>query len=320
MQIFKKLFFAIPFLVLFYLATYSLAPIVKNVYGVFNFSLETFLGMVLALIFLALSLICYLIFQALAQDYRLVLPVIGVACFAPAVYFPLPLSYLIVGGFLVSFGIIYYLLEKRLKGYLTFEASPLLHPSLKMLSGLIFLTLTLAYFSIATQEIKKNGFQIPDALIEAALKVASPQVQGMSISKDSSGHKMLAQLPTISKEQIEFLKKNPALLKQYNIDPEVLNNIGGSTEQSHEVSPKTDSPLGGSIKDFLNAQLQKVIEPYLKYMPFILSALFFVTLQTLFSLLIIFVPLVFWLIFYILEKTNFVHFEKEMREVKKLVV
>lgn len=315
MQVFKKLIFAIPFLLLFYWSIYLLSHFIVDTNLIFNFDLQIFLSLILALIALTLSLYFFAVFSVFAQDYKIVLPVVGVACFAGAVYLPLPLSYFVVAGLLLTFGVVYYFLDQKIKTCLAFQPNNLLLPALKTLASLIFIVLSFAYFTVASQEIKEKGFQIPDSLIDAALQIAGPgtgDVQGTQI----------AQVPSITPEQIAFLKKNPQLLKQAGLDPKVLESLNqkSSSSSAKEATSASPQQSNGAVKGFVKAQFQKMIESYMKYIPYILAALFFTTLQGLFYFISIFLPIINLLLFWILEKTGFIHFEKEMREVRKLVV
>lgn len=90
-------------------------------------------------------------------------------------------------------------------------------------------------------------------------------------------------------------------------------------ESSLNMMPQQNLP-SELIKPMITEQLQNIIKPYQNIIPAILALLLFLTLQSFVAILGIFLSPIIWLIFYILEKTNFIHFETEMREVKKLVV
>lgn len=77
-----------------------------------------------------------------------------------------------------------------------------------------------------------------------------------------------------------------------------------------------DNFLKQTVKD----QVQNIIKPYQDFIPAILAVLLFFTLQSFIAVLSVILPPLLWLVFFILEKTNFIHYEIEMREAKKLVI
>lgn len=74
------------------------------------------------------------------------------------------------------------------------------------------------------------------------------------------------------------------------------------------------------IKDGVKSQLDQIIKPYLTFVPILISATFFFTLNWITSILSLFLSPLLWAIFKILTETGFATFTTEMREVKKLVV
>ena len=74
------------------------------------------------------------------------------------------------------------------------------------------------------------------------------------------------------------------------------------------------------IKSTVNDQIQNLIKPYLNFIPAILALLLFFTLQSLNSLINLFIAPLIWLIFLVLEKSGFIKFTTEMRPVKKMVL
>ncbi len=91
------------------------------------------------------------------------------------------------------------------------------------------------------------------------------------------------------------------------------------TEQVQMSVINTDL-IRDTIKQTAKDQIQGFIKPYQSFIPAVLAVLLFLTLQSLTSILNLFIYPLLWLIFFILEKTGFVKFEIEQREVKKLVI
>lgn len=86
------------------------------------------------------------------------------------------------------------------------------------------------------------------------------------------------------------------------------------------INPKILNSLDSSVSQALKDQIQSFIKPFLGYIPIILALLLFLTLQSITSLISLFIHPLLWLIFLILEKTGFVKFEEEQRTIKKLFI
>lgn len=303
-MLFKKVIFAIPFLLLFYLFYFKLNPVFGDIYIIFNLDLQILIDLLVLVALLALASFFFVIFSALANDWRIILPTATVGAAAPLILSAQPLSFLMAGGTFASFLLIYFSLSNKLTTYIDFKPTTLLNPSIKTLITLLILIISITFYLKANMEIKQKGFEIPDSLIDAALKIVQPQTQVKGVQT--------AQV-TLTPEQIELLKQNPDLIRQQGIDPSLLDSL--SPQDSGE-----NQDLSGTLKPLLKEQVQKIIEPYLNYIPAILALLFFFTLQFFSSIILLPMPLFISGIFWILEKTSFIKFEKESREVKKLVV
>lgn len=152
----------------------------------------------------------------------------------------------------------------------------------------------------------EKGFQIPDSLINTALKFA-PQPESQENSSSS--------LPQISPDQLNLLKSNPALLKQSGIDPKILDNIG-KTAQNLNPEKIANDLIGQTVKK----QMQDLIKPYTNIIPIILAVLLFLTLQSFMAIINLLIYPLLWIKFYILEKTGFIKFTQETRIVKKMFI
>lgn len=318
MLIFKKLIFALPFLIFLALFFYQLNFLFEDVYLIFGLNINILYQLIYLTAALSLASICFIIFCTLSDDWKFILPVSILGSLIPSAINKPPSSLVLFVGSFLSLGLAYFILHGKLKTYLTFHANTLLTPSVKNLASFLIITASLAFFLSAQAEIKAKGFQIPDSLIDTALKFASPQlpdVQGTSIAQVS-----------LTPEQIELLKQNPDLLRQQGIDPGVLDSLPVS-ETPGTPNPKSllspQSPAGPSndfVKNLIQSQIQNLIKPYISLIPIFLAGIFFITLHSIFSLISILIPLILVSTFWVFEKTGFIHFQKEMREVKKLVV
>lgn len=298
----KKLTFAPLFLISFGLLLYHINPLFASYNIIFSLTWESFIQLVVLSSLITLTSFLFILFSSLAQDSKIILPVGAAAATISLVITPQPLSFILAVGIFISTLISYLTLEGKLKSYLTFEPNSLLGPSIRHLSGLLILVISLTFFLSTNKIIQEKGFQIPDSLIDAALKVS-----GQSQSETTQQSLQ----PQLTNEQITLLKKNPELLKQYGLDSKTLDSLN---------QPTTQKSGQEFIKQTIKDQLQNLLKPYLGIIPALLAFLFFLSLQSLTSILTILIYPLLWITFYILEKTNFVKFEVEQRPVRKMVI
>lgn len=306
MILFKKFSFAPIFLIIFITLLYQLTPLLSSYEFIFSLSLATLIQLIVISAFFSLSSLSFTVFATLADDWKLVLPIAIISPLLTFVFVPPALAVILAVAAFVSFLLTFLSLNSSLKGYLTFEPNKLLGPSIRHLSGFLILSFCLVYFFSSSKIIAQKGFEIPDSLIDTALKVASPQIPDIQ--------NVTTPLPTVPQDQLEMLKKNPELLKQYDLDPSVLDSLNQSQ------SAKSQNPVNSLIKQTVKSQIDGFIKPYLSFVPAVLTILLFFILQSIVSLINLLIYPILWLIFKILEQTGFVKFEIAMREVKKLVV
>lgn len=309
MIILKKLIFAPLFLVIFGLLLNQIKPDLESYDLVFSLTLANLFRFLLFALLTLLSAFTFILFASFAFDLKIVVPVIILASLLPFIFFPQSLSIVFLVGIAVALFLIYLTLENTLKTYVTFSPSSILGPPIRNLSFLLIIVLSLAYYLSINSLIQKNGFQIPDSLIESSLQFIPKSV----IPQQPEAEQPKIQ---ISKEQIELLRENPKLLEQYGLDPGFLDTIDQTNGGPKTVPQITEELLRQTLKD----QLDKVIKPYINFIPIILAFLLFITLLSFTSFLNIFIYPFLELIFYILEKIGFVKFTTEMRPVKKMVV
>lgn len=302
----KKLIFAPFFLFSFYFLLFYSTPILKSYDSIFSLSVDTFYQFI---IICALTLICsffFVLFSCSAQDWKFVLPVITIS--VALIFLNLGLDKSLIPGFfiLATTLLIYKSLDSKLKSYLNFEPISLFSPSIRQFSSLLILMLSIIFFLNVNTKIQTKGFEIPDSLIDASIKLVP------SSNLPSQAQDLTKQL-SIPKEQIDMLKQNPTLLKQYGLDPSMLDSL---SEPSKGVNNFSQNLIKKTLKD----QFASLIKPFLAVIPAILAVVFFITLQSLMSFLgLLTFPLV-WISFLVLEKTGFIKFTEEMRPVKKMVI
>lgn len=299
---FKKFVFAIPFLLFLTATSLNIPQFLNNPYLFLSFDISDLLKVITLVVLILLTSLMFVIFASLANDWKLILPVSLLSALPIILIVQGSPSYLLSIGLIISLGLTYAVLYFKLKSYLTFSASAILGPSAKHLSLLFLALLSVAYFLTTSSNIG-DKFHIPDTLLNPIIKIASP-TQDLTLDNSPS-------LPSIDPTQIAFLKSNPQLLKQYNIDPKVLDTLTQPSMSKKELNP---------VNELVKSQLQEMIKPYTQFIAPVLGLLFFLTLLSMSSLLSILVAPLLWLIFYLLEVSGFVMFEKEMREVKKLVI
>lgn len=309
MVVLKKLILAPFFLITFALLINELNPLFKSYDFIFSLTLESLYQFLFLSSLILLSSLIFTIFASFANDGKFVYPVIILTSLTPFLFIPLYLGIILMVGIGVSLILIYLTLENTLKIYTTFNSSSLFGPSIRNLSFMLIICFSITYYLSVNTNIAQKGFQIPDSLIESALNF---------IPKNQIPQESVAPQPQlqISKEQIEQLQQNPQLLEQYGLDPKILDNLDQSQNTSTSVSEVTDEFLKLALKD----QLDKIIKPYINFLPISLAFLFFITFQAITSFLYILIYPLLWIIFYLLEKSGFIQFTTEMRPVRKMVV
>lgn len=297
MVMFKKLIFAPIFLAVFTILIYQLAPLLKSYDLVFSLSLNMTIKLIGIAALVAASSFLFTLFASLASDWKISLAVGVVAAIIPFILIPSSFALIFAVGIFISLLLTNLSLDTTLKTYINFQPSAILGPSIRHLSTLLIVSFCLIYFFSVTKIIAQDSFQLPDSLIDTALKMAPLPTEQ-------------TQLPSISPDQIAMLKKNPDLLRQSGLDPEILDSLNQPTQGI------TNDLVKQTVKD----QIENFIKPFINFIPGLLTILLFFTLQSLTSILNLLIYPLLWLIFFIMEKTGFVKFEIEQRQVKKLVV
>lgn len=321
----KKIIFA-PFLILFITMTIYFYKLILDKYLEVYFSnyggLYEFALLSLPLLFVSLS---YSLFVTFSQDFKYALGVTVIASLTSFIFLSTNLSIVISLGLLISFILAFFNLQSELKSYVNFQPAKLLKSPIKLLNTFILLTLTFGYFLNANSIIQTQGFKIPDKVMDWAIDL-SLKDQGVPVK----GVKYLAQIPTLSKEQINLLKQNPQVLKQYGLDPKDLDQLVPADNTSSVKSANRNAvqvvptPTGANLKDIIRAQMgnamDAMIKPYIFIIPLLLAILFYSMASFTLWILSFFLSPILMLIFLMLEKTGFIKYEKQMREVKKIVI
>lgn len=298
----KKIIFAPLALISLAILLYTVNSLLNSYAFIFSLSLNTFIQLISLSGLITFVSFCFVLFAAVALDWKLVLPMGLLSSLIPLLFMDADVAIILMVIILVSLLLSYLRLENSMKGYLNFNPNSILGPVIRHLSTLLILGICVIYFLNITKQISQKGFEIPDSLIDTALKFSSPQTAQTSLP-----------LPSIPAEQLELLRKNPQLLKQSGLDPKILDNLTNSQLNSTTTS-------NDLIKQTIRDQIRSFLKPYLNFIPAVLAILLFLTLQSLVSIFNLFVYPLLWLTFYILEKSGFVKYTVEQRPVKKLVV
>lgn len=212
---------------------------------------------------------------------------------------------------MMAFLLVFLSIKHTLATYLTFQPAKLLVASVKNLFRVFILLVSICYFFSIKQIFTATGFQIPNEILDPLISNVIPQTSNLNLPA--------APQLTIPPEQIDILKQNPQLLKQYGVDPALLHSVNDQVNVKQTTPTKSASP-SDLIKASVNDQLQSLAKPYLTPLAILFAFLFFTSANFIGSILFLSIPFLFWLIFYILEKTGFIKFMVEMREVRKMVV
>lgn len=316
MLIFKKLVFSLPFLAAFGAFTLQLAPFLQNSNFMLSLDPDTLVQTLLLLIFLLFSGLFFVIFSALAQDIRFILPVALIASLIPFFYLTPPLNLLLSGSLFLIFVLSFFILQRKLDNYLTFQAVSLLVPNIRQVITFIIIAASFAFYFSAQQEITANGFKLPSSLLDLTLNQINVGADQQGLDQELNNLSSLTQ--EITPQQLQLLKENPDVLRKYGIDPKIVDQLAN---QEPPVLNRSAGVSGNQLlKPMVEQQFQGIIKPYLQFIPAILALLFFFTLQSLASFSSLSLSLMTWLIFLVLEKIGFTKYEIESREVNKLVV
>lgn len=251
-----------------------------------------------------LTSLFFVVSVTLSQDWRIILINSLFSSAAAFYFFAAPLNLLLAAGFLISLLLTAAVLDKKLRTYLNFQAEELLSPPIRNLALFLVLVISVAYFFNLDAQIKRKGFELPDSLIDSTLnfyQTAAPDQQ------------LAPKLTDQQKQQLQYLKSNPQLLKQSGYTLKDLQDL-------EQAANGTASTLPGSVRESLKNQLQNIIKPYLNFVAPLLAALAFLTLSSIVALLALALHPILWLLFLFLKAVNLIRFETEMRSVKKLVV
>lgn len=329
MPVLKKIVFIPLALVLFTTSIFYYQQILKQFLDVF---FKPYGGIIefgiLAAIILFTSL-SWIIFMCFSQSFKYLIIPLLISVAIPFLLFQSNVGLVI--GIIYALGLLttFFNLQTNLKTYINFKPSELLIPAIKLLNTFTLISFSIGYYFFVNTIIQTQGFKLPETLIDWAidLSLQSQQTQNPQVL----GKKYLAQIPTLTQEQIDLLKQNPQILQQYGLDPNDLDEFVPGTNTANEpISPNqnavsiTPTLPGANLKDILKAQisnsLEAMLKPYHYAIPVVLAFMFYSLSSLILWLLSFFLAPIISLIFLIFDKSGFVTYQKEMREVKKMII
>lgn len=312
MLIIKKLIFALPFLLsiaMFYLQADSF---LKDFSALFSLDLGLLFKLVIFASTIVLVSYLFVVFVNLAIDYKIVIPVILLAAGLSFIFTETPATYYLAGGLLLvlsaSFALI---LNKIKKDPTNFQVSgDVVKPS-GQLATLIILALTFALYFSAVASNEQFVQKFIDSIVDFSANFTQSQQSAETIEVSQSPN-----LP-ISQTEINQLKQNPGILKQLGLDPSILNSLD---TQDKETSVNPQNIAVEATKLIATKQITDIVKPYMGIIPFLIAFIFYLNFQFAASIILFVSSPLIYLLFWILEKIGFIHFEAATREVKKLVV
>lgn len=326
MKVVKTVIFAPVFLILLACSLYFLGPVLSHTDFIFTFDVNVLAKLLIFCGSLLLTYLFYSIFVTLSQDWKIILPIIFVSGILPLILLPAPVNYIFTIGLIILLLLESVLLMHKLKTYITFSTATLLTPSIKALTTLTLVISVFSYYLLISADIAENGFEVPEQLIDYAMGLATSSAEK---SIPVKGEKYLAQIPQLTSEQLKLLRENPDLLRQYGLDPAILDeyeNASAPNLPKPGAVKLPQKPEGGEespnqlLRELIKNQFNTIIRPYQKIIPIFLAVGLFLILQPIISILSILINPLLWIIFKILQRSKFVKFYTEMREIKKLVV
>lgn len=330
MPILKKLVFIPLALVLFATSIFYYQQILSQYLDIFFKPYGGLIEFGILAVLILLTSLSWIIFMSFSQSFKFLIIPLLISAVIPFLLFQSNIGLVI--GTVYALGLLttFFNLQTNLKTYINFKPSELLVPAIKLLNTFTLISFSLGYYFYVNTIIQTQGFKLPESLIDWAIDL-SLQSQVQNQNPPVLGKKYLAQIPTLNQEQIDLLKQNPQILEAYGLDANDLDEfVAGTTPVNQPVSPNqnavsiTPTLPGANLKDILKAQItdsiESMLKPYHYAIPVILAFMFYSLSSLILWLLSFFLSPIISLIFLIFDKSGFVTYQKEMREVKKMVV
>ena len=208
----KKLIFAPLFAVAFIILIYNINPLLKSYDFIFALSTDTLTTLIMISSLISLSSFLFVLFTSIALEWKIVVPLVIISCLFPLIFLEPALALVLGVGILVSLLLTVLSLDTTLKRYLNFQPSSLLGPPIRNLCGLLILSFCVVYFLTTHKIVAQEGFQIPDSIIDTALKFASPQGETTLAPQNLLKQAVKDQLQSFLKPYLGFIPAGLAIL------------------------------------------------------------------------------------------------------------
>ena len=293
-----------PFILAVAAFAWQIEPFLQDFSLIFSLSFNILSQLIMLVGTIALIAYLFTVFAVLASDWTLVLPVIVLSSLSTLSYF---LSIGLLIAFVISFAQTYNKVIKDPSGFHVSEN--VVKPSGSLATLIILATSVAFYFSVSA-----TGDKITQKIVDSVVNISGDIMKTQQLPQNT-GTNPLDSI-SISSDQIKLLKENPDLLKQSGLDPAILDTIG---KQDNKNVTAQDLAVEAA-KPLITKQVTDMIKPITPILPFLMVFLFYLNFQFLASTAAFILSPSIYLLFWILEKTGFIHFEIEMRAAKKLVV
>ncbi|MFA5932558.1 MAG: hypothetical protein WCV81_05105 [Microgenomates group bacterium] len=309
----KKLIFAIPFLLSIVVFYIQAEPIVKDPTLLFSFDFNLLLQLIYFAVSITATSYFFITFASLTSDWKIVAPISFIGSSLVLLFIQPPEAYYLgIGLFLTFCAIFAQLLNKLTKDPTSFHTSDHINkPAKQLVTIIVLITSVIVYLSVTT-----SSQQMVSKMIDSVVNLSTDFVKNQQLTPQSEDNTQTS-LPSLSSDQIALLKQNPDLLKQYGLDPSILNQL----DTTNKKTPVTAQSIAAeAAKPMITQQITDMIQPCLPFMPFIIAFIFYLNFQFFTSITTLVLSPLIYLLFYILEKIGFIKFEITTRQVKKLVV
>lgn len=301
MNYLKQLIFGVAYLLLLGWMVYECGQIVGNPWIIFDLGWGSLWEIIMFAILVGFSGLLFGLNVVMSKEKLIDIGVVIVGGMMPLAIIGI-LNGIILGVTILTGELLALMMIRgSLKSYLTFSASNILVPGVKNLTMVVLIGVSIIYGINLQKDVNKNGFRLPDGIVDSAIKLSGGDMQNNSTSV------------------MESLGQNSELLTQFGITPEQLKSLDPSMVDklpggSKQVNQQT------ILKDAVNKQLSNAVAPFLAYVGIVMGGLFLISMLGIIGLIYPLLGMAVWGIFKIMENSGMIRFEKEMREVRKLVV
>lgn len=295
---FKVLFFTLLLILSSYFFVLNTKQILDNPTLLLSLSLQSYLPFLLLILSIYLLSISFAMLTTLSPGIYTKVGAYLLSASVPVVLQPSLEKGLLGGLFLLLiflFGT--WEIRNQINAYFHFTPRVVYSSSLRLLTTLLVIFVSLGYFISYHSLIKQEGFKIPSDLVNQVTSLTVNNLVGkLGGSRQDLG---------VESKELEKLGLTKGDLEKL---------LKGGTKQD------TTKQISESLGAELEKNIQSTINPYIDYIPYVIAGIFFLTLHSLAGFGFFLVPMFLSVAFFILEKTRVVHFEEHSQVVKRLVL